>query len=98
MKKWAKTHHAILFRLSNKVVQVNFKDGTEIVLSSETREVTYVSKKGERLNFPLNSALESKNVEMTKRLRYTKDILTRMLAGATPKAQTPGLGINQNLT
>ena len=76
-----RTHHAIMFRLSNKIVQVNFKDHTEIILSSETKEVTYVNKKGERLNYPLSSALESTNAEMTKRLKYTKDILTHMLSG-----------------
>jgi hypothetical protein len=41
--------------------------------------VTYVNKKGERSTLPLNHALESSNAEMTKRLKYTKDILTHML-------------------
>jgi len=68
-----------MFRLSNKVVQVNFQDHTEIMLSSETKVVTYVNKKGERSTYPLNSAMESANLEMVKRLKYTKDILTHML-------------------
>jgi len=38
-----------------------------------------VNKKGERSTLPLNQALESNNAEMTKRLKYTKDILTHML-------------------
>ena len=44
--------------------------------------------------FPLNNALESNNHEMTKRLKYTKDILTHMLhlnqgtPGATGSAGT----------
>ena len=74
-----RTRHAIMFRLSNKVVQVNFQDHTEIMLSSETKVVTYVNKKGERSTYPLNSAMESANLEMVKRLKYTKDILTHML-------------------
>ena len=41
--------------------------------------VTYVNKKGERQTYSLQTALESSNAEMTKRLRYTKDILTHML-------------------
>jgi hypothetical protein len=41
--------------------------------------VTYVNKRGERSTLPLNQALESNNAEMTKRLKYTKDILTHML-------------------
>jgi len=74
-----KTRHAIMFRLSNKIVQVNFTDKTEILLSSENKTVTYVNKKGERTNYPLATALESTNTEMAKRLKYTKEILTHML-------------------
>ena len=79
VKKWMRTRHAIMFRLSNKIVQVCFQDHTEIILSSESRVVTYANKKGERLSYPLSTALESNNYEMTKRLKYTKDILTHML-------------------
>ena len=79
VKKWMRTRHAIMFRLSNKIVQVCFQDHTEIILSSESRIVTYVNKKGERSTYPLSSALENSNYEMTKRLKYTKDILTHML-------------------
>ena len=79
VKKWMRTTHAIMFRLSNKIVQVNFQDHTEILLNSESRLVTYVNKKGERQTLPLAHALESANAEMTKRLKYTKDILTHML-------------------
>jgi len=79
VKKWLKTKHAVMFRLSNKVVQVTFQDETEIILSSESKVITYVNKKGERLNYHLNTALESNNTEMIKRLKYTREILTRML-------------------
>jgi len=79
VKKWMKTKHAIMFRLSNKIVQVNFTDKTEIILSSESKIVTYVNKKGERSNYPLATALESTNTEMAKRLKYTKEVLTHML-------------------
>jgi len=48
--------------------------------------VTYVNKKGERSNYPLATALESTNVEMSKRLKYTKEILTHML-NANQKTQ-----------
>ena len=87
-----KTKHAILFRLSNKIVQVSFLDQTEIILSSETKIVTYMDKKGQLSTYPLNTALDSKNYEMTKRLKYTKQILMHMLNSknhATPQ-QVPG--------
>ncbi|CAK65757.1 unnamed protein product (macronuclear) [Paramecium tetraurelia] len=83
VKKWMKTRHAIMFRLSNKIVQVNFTDKTEIILSSENKLVTYVNKLGERSHYPLATALDSQNQEMAKRLKYTKEILTHMLNGNT---------------
>jgi len=94
VKKWMRTRHAIMFRLSNKVVQVNFQDHTEIMLSSETKVVTYVNKKGERSTYPLSSAMESTNLEMVKRLKYTKDILTHMLNANTTAGTKPGTETN----
>ena len=79
VKKWIKTRHAIIFRLSNKFCQVCFQDKTEIILSSERSIVTYVNKKGERMTYTLVTALEMGNYEMTKRINYTKDILTHIL-------------------
>ena len=49
------------------------------MLSSESKIVTFVNKRGERSTYPLNSAMDSANLEMVKRLKYTKDILTHML-------------------
>ena len=65
-----------MFRLSNKIVQVNFQDHTEIILSSETKMVTYVNKKGQWKTYRLSQAIDSGDEEMSKRLKYTKDILT----------------------
>ena len=79
LKKWMKTKHAIMFRLSNKIVQVDFQDKTQIILSSQSKMVTYVNKKSERSEYPIATALESRNSEMAKRLKYTKEILTHML-------------------
>ena len=79
LKKWMKTKHASLLRLSNKIVQVAFLDNTEIILSSESKLVTFVNKKGERERRPIASALDSENPDLTKRLKYTKEILTLML-------------------
>ena len=79
IKKWLATEHAIIFRLSNKVVQVSFLDKSELLLCSESKMVTYVDKKARPSVYPLNSAMDTQNKEMAKRLRYTKEILTSML-------------------
>jgi polo-like kinase 1 len=64
------------------------------MLSSETKVVTYVNKKGERSTYPLNSAMESANLEMVKRLKYTKDILTHMLNANVANINKPGGGLD----
>ncbi|CAG9334905.1 unnamed protein product [Blepharisma stoltei] len=79
VKKWLATSHGIIFRLSNKIVQVSFQDKTELLLCSESKIVSYVSKKGERNTYPLSSAMDCANSEMVRRLRYTKEVLTSML-------------------
>ena len=96
VKKWMRTRHAIMFRLSNKIVQVCFQDKTEIILSSESRVVTYCNKKAERVTYPLSTALEMSNYEMTKRLKYTKDILTHMLSMNQQKNAQRNQGSNQD--
>lgn len=83
-----------MFRLNNKIVQVDFTDKTEIILSSEQRLVTYMNKKGDRSQYPLATALESSNLEMAKRLKYTKDILTNMLN--TNMKEKDGTGGNKD--
>lgn len=78
MKKWLSTKQSILFRLSNKIAQVDFVDHTELILSSTQKIVTYIDKQGQKHQFPLATAMQNGNAEMTKRLRYTKDILNKM--------------------
>ena len=75
LKKWAKAKNAMLFKLSNKIIESIFYDKTKIMLKNETKEIIYVNTKGGWENYSLPFALKSTNAEMTKRLRYTKDIL-----------------------
>ena len=88
IKKWLTTQHAVIFRLSNKVVQVYFQDKTELMLYSGTKQVVYIDKSSKITVFPLATAMESGNREMTKRLRYTKEILTNMLQPADNNPMT----------
>lgn len=41
VKKWAKSDQAILFRLSNNIIQVNFNDKSQIIIDSESEMVLY---------------------------------------------------------
>ncbi|OMJ71749.1 hypothetical protein SteCoe_29968 [Stentor coeruleus] len=92
VKKSISTSHAMIFRLSNKVVQVHFTDKSELMLCSTNKMVIYVNKHGEISSYTLATAMESNNKEMTKRLKYTKEILTTMLQNP---AQSKNLAKNE---
>ena len=77
VRKWMKTKQAIIFRLSNKTIQVGFKDHSEVILYNDT--VNYRNKKGEISIFKIEDALNNSNFEMNKRIKYTQNILTKMI-------------------
>ena len=81
VKKWVRTRHAILFRMSNRTVQVAFFDKTEIILASQAKLVTYVDKSRKRTTYSLYEITRSKRSEIQKRLKYTKDILQQLISG-----------------
>lgn len=81
LKKWVRTKHAILFRLSNGTVQVVFYDHTEVLLSHEGKVVTYVDKKRQRTTYTLDHAVMESSAEIGKRLKYAKDILKQLIPG-----------------
>mmetsp|Transcript_19960 Transcript_19960/g.36943 ORF Transcript_19960/g.36943 Transcript_19960/m.36943 type:complete len:539 (-) Transcript_19960:32-1648(-) len=92
VEKWMKTQQAIIFCLSNKIVQANFQDLTEIILSYESQMVTYANELGERSTYPLSTALDCSNAEVSKRLRYAQDYSTPMLSAGSAEnddAQSP---------
>ena len=83
LKKWVRTRHAILFRLSNRTVQVVFFDHTEVLLSCEARSVTYVDKERKRNTYGLSEVMGvGGRADIAKRLKYTKDILHQLITGA----------------
>ena len=82
LKKWVRTRHAILFRLSNRSVQVVFFDHTEVLLSCEARSVTYVDKERNRKTYELGEVMGGERPDVKKRLKYTKDILHQLITGA----------------
>jgi polo-like kinase 1 len=78
LKKWTAAQHAYVFRITNKIVQICFKDTTEILLCSESKHVTYVNKAHKIESYTLNEVMESGNKEVTKRIKYSREILMRM--------------------
>jgi len=81
LKKWVRTRHAILFRLSDHTVQVVFFDHSEVIISLDSGLFTYVDKSGERLSQSLASAATNERTDIVKRLRYSRDILNQLIYG-----------------
>jgi polo-like kinase 1 len=81
LKKWVRTKHAILFRLSDQTVQIVFYDQTEVLLTPDERFVTYVDKKRNRCTYYLTDELVASNAELAKRLKYSKEILQQVISG-----------------
>lgn len=80
LKKWVRTKHAILFRLSNRTVQVVFHDRTEILICSDGRVVTYVDKNCARKSYYLSEIVKLDNRDTIKRrLKYIKDTLGQLV-------------------
>ncbi len=81
VRKWMLTRHAIIFRLSNNNLQVNFFDQTEIFLwADQPRYVTYVSKARQRATYDIGEA--SGVPELSKRVKYVRDILAQLIGKA----------------
>ena len=87
VKKWLKTKHAIIFRFSNKVIQVCFKDNTQLIIHPLNQTVTYINKAGEKIKYPINKSLNTPNSEMNKRVKYTKEVLAHMVSLNKKKLQ-----------
>ena len=87
VKKWMQTKHAILFRLSDQTIQVVFYDQTEVLLTPDTRYVTYVDKNRRRATFHFTDELLSSSSEVEKRLKYSKEILQQLLSSSSSGPQ-----------
>ncbi len=79
LKKWKRAKKAVLFRLSNKVIQVCYQDSSELILASGSGSVTFITARKEIKTTPLYSDLEKHDPSLFKRLNYAKEILLNMI-------------------
>ena len=70
----------MIFRFSNKIIQVCFQDRSQIIIHPLNQNITYINKNGEKSIYPLNKGLNSSNHEMNKRVKYTKEVLAHMIS------------------
>jgi polo-like kinase 1 len=75
VKKYLVLKNAILFRLSNKLIQIVFNDSTEIVFSTETNDFVYKNKKGEEEQDSIQNAMNGDNQDVIKKIKIAKNML-----------------------
>jgi polo-like kinase 1 len=79
LKKWIKTAHAFMFRISNKVFQIIFTDKTQVIIFSALQKLYYLNKANDGSMFELKEALDTTKPELSKRIRYAKEILAQTI-------------------
>ena len=77
VKKWQKTSHGTVFCLSNQLVQIYFKDRTELFCNLSQKTVTYISKQRQITTLANRDAAKSQNEDFVKRLKYVRDLLKK---------------------
>lgn len=77
VQKWIQARQAILFRLSSRVIQVAFRDGTQILLSADASQLTFISAQGERLNTLLDEVQPMTEVAM--HLHSAQELLAQLV-------------------
>ncbi|CAG8687985.1 31675_t:CDS:10, partial [Racocetra persica] len=82
LTKYKRTPHAVLFRLSNRLVQVNFFDHEKIILSEEGRVITYIDEARGINTHTISEILKGDHATEKNRLKYVKDVLKKLVEAA----------------
>ena len=72
----------IVLRLNNKNIQVYFNSNENILLSKDNKEATFIKNDKSELKsnvFQFDNAMEAQNLEIVKKLQYTKSLLGKII-------------------
>ena len=75
VKKFLISKTAILFRLSNKLIQIFFNDNTEVTFSTETTDFVFKNKKGEEEQESIQNAMTGDDNDLIKKIKVAKNLL-----------------------
>jgi len=87
LTKYLRTKRAVIFRLSNKVVQVNFFDHTKLMFSGDGDIVSFVDRNRVMKSYNLLEFIKMGNVDEINRLNYIKSILEQLTLRKQKKMQ-----------
>ena len=82
VRKWLRTKHAIVFRMSNSVIQINFFDHTKLIVNTPLGLVTFINKDRISTTYYLDDVAKSRHVaveELVSRLSYATDVVEHLM-------------------
>jgi hypothetical protein len=79
VKKWQQTQTTVVFRLSDRTVQVNFYDGSSVVINSDAPRLAFLDKHGKRSHHGIATVSRQGRPDILKRLRFMKSILNTLM-------------------
>lgn len=88
VKQWAKSHFGIIFRLNNKVLQVNYTDKSQLMLYTEHQMGVYSdsSSLNDKIFFQLGSN-ETKNIQLAEKIRQMAELIRIMQSNKMGKSE-----------
>ena len=75
IKDFMKSDQAIMFRLSNKLVQFIFIDKSELLMNTESNYFIFKNKAEEEIYDSIINGLSNDNNDIIKRIRYAKSMM-----------------------
>ena len=79
IKKFIKNENVKLFKLSNKIIQIFFKDKSILALSTENNEIYYKNKINEEIFDNIQNIMSSNNEELIQMIKYVKNLLINLV-------------------
>ena len=75
VRKFLITKAGIVFRLSNKILQIMMNDKTFLCFTTEKNSFDYINTKGEETEYYIEKVMNSEDLELIKKIRVAKNIL-----------------------
>ena len=75
IKKFLISKNAILFRLSNKLIQIFFNDDTEMSFSTETTKFLYINKERNEISRDIQDAMNGNDKDLINKIKISKNLL-----------------------
>lgn len=88
MKKWLRTKTAIVFRLSNNVIQLNFFNHTKLIINTTRGLVTFINKSRNITTYYMKdikttNCRDEETEDMIDRMNYALDVIEDMIKPTT---------------